>query len=495
MRIQIDRRSKTPMYLQISRQIKEQIFSGSLVDGYPLPSERSLARELSVHRNTVIRAYSDLKAEGLILSYQGQGYRVNYRTLFYGMVKKPVNWESLIKEDYVSFESDFDQLFSKSYEADLISFGGGVAAREPYPAEEIADMFERILKNSRDKAYFYTPYQGDRELREEITSFMRSKGIVTKPGNIQVFSENNQALDFLMSLTLSPGDKIVTQETLSPDVYRTIQLAGGKILTVPVDQEGMTCDHLEALLERERPKFIYVDSSFNNPTGILMSVGRRRKLLELSYKYRIPIIEEDEGSELYYDVPEVPSIKSMDAGSNVIYMYSFSLTMVPGLGVSFVIADREVVKRLSEMISVQIITLDWASQMLTLEYMKEGVFFERLKDFRRICREKRDLMCLYMDGLAKRFSLEYRKPKGGVYLWVKLPAEMDSRELLLTAQREGITFIPGHVFYPKKAMGRNYMRLNYSYPAVEEIRKGMAKLEAALHKEEQKIQIKSDEKS
>ncbi|MDO4544983.1 MAG: winged helix-turn-helix domain-containing protein, partial [Bacillota bacterium] len=116
MRIRIDRQEKIPLYLQIAQQIKEMIFDGSLVDGYPLPSERNLAKELNVHRNTVVRAYSDLRAEGLLLSYQGLGYRVNYRNMFFGMVKKPVNWEALIKDDYVSFESDFDDLYSKAYE-------------------------------------------------------------------------------------------------------------------------------------------------------------------------------------------------------------------------------------------------------------------------------------------------------------------------------------------------------------------------------------------
>ena len=232
--------------------------------------------------------------------------------MYEGMIRKKVNWEALIKDEYEDFQMDFDELFSKSYEADIISFGGGVAAREPYRPDEIAEVFEKALTEKRDNAYFYTPYEGNPELRRAIAEFMSMKGVITKPGNIQILSGNNQALDFILALMLKPGDKIIAQEPLSPDVYRTVRLAGGSLITVPVDNDGMICDNLEAIIEKEHPRFIYVDSSFNNPTGAFLTIERRQKLLELSYKYRIPIIEDDEGSELYYDIDRIPSIKSMD---------------------------------------------------------------------------------------------------------------------------------------------------------------------------------------
>lgn len=485
MKIQINRMEKTPIYLQISEQIRNMIFSGTLVDGYAMPSERSLAKQLGVHRNTIVRAYSELKDEGLLISYQGQGYRVSYGRRFYGMVKKPVNWQGLMKERYVRVESDFDDLFSKSYDARNISFGGGMAAREPYSPEEMASVFEKVLTDGREKAYFYTPFQGNLELRKEITGFLASKGISASPGNLQIFSENNQTLDFLMTLMLSPGDRVITAESLSPDVYRTIQMAGGEIVTIPVDDKGMMCDELETVIQKENPQFIYVDSSFQNPTGAVLSVERREKLLTLSYKYRLPIIEEDQGSELYYDIGEIPSIKSMDTGNNVIYMYSCSLTMMPGIGISFVLADRDVIQRLSRMVSMRVAALDWAPQMLLLEYMKRGLFKERLEAFRSICRKKRDLMYSYIEKLSEEMRVICRKPEGGVFLWVKLPDGMDGRVLLKEVEKEGVTFIPGYVFYLKKGMGRNYIRLNYSYPSEEEIVSGMEILSRTMKRIQQ----------
>lgn len=488
MNIIINRNESVPLYLQISSQIKNMIFSGILVKDSRLPSERSLAASLKVHRNTVVRAYNELKDEGLISTYQGQYYYVNYGTMYYGMIKRPVNWEALIKEEYMRVENDFDELFRKTYESDIISFGGGIAAREMYSREEIVESFDHILKTRKDKAYFYTPYQGDPELRREITSYLNTKGIITAPANIQMFTENNQALDFIMTLMLMPGDKVIVPEILSPDVYRAIQFAGGRLITVPMDKGGMICDKLEALIQKEKPKFIYVDSSFNNPTGVILSIERRKLLLELSYKYRIPIIEEDEGSELYYDIEDIPSIKSMDTGNNVLYMYSFALTMMPGAGMSFVIADNSIIKMLSELVSMKVVSLDWVPQMLLLEYLQHGIFRERLEGFRSICREKRDLMYDHLKKIMADTGAKCIKPSGGVYLWVKLPEGMNGKLLLKETQRAGVTFIPGYVFYPEKGRGNDHIRLNFSYPTVEQISEGMEKLGDAIRQTQLKIQ-------
>ncbi len=482
----IDKKSKIPVYLQIAEQIKEQVFRGTITGGYALPSERILSAELGVHRNTVTKAYHELKAEGLVSSYQGKGYRIDLRRKEDGEKpsdkhrKKHVNWESLLRDEYAVFDSEFDSIYSKSFDSGAISFGGGVAAREPYTAEEVADTFEKIFKSDRKEAYFYVPYQGDPELRKEIVKFLATKGIKVDPGNIQIFTENNQAIDFIMSLMLRPGGKVLIEETTSPDVFRTIRVAGGELLTIPMDENGIICDNLEALIETEKPAFIYVGSSFNNPSGAILPPERRQTLLEISYKYRIPIIEEDEGSELYYDIEPVPSIKSMDMGDNVIYMYSLSLTMVPGAGISFVVADKNIIRRFGDMMSLRLSNPGWAAQMLTLEYMRKGIFSERLDEFRRVCRQKRTLMCDLIDGFADEYGLQYERPKGGVYVWIKLPPDISARRLLVQTQKLGMTFVPGHLFYPRAGHGDDRIRLNFSYPTEQQIRDGVAILEKAL---------------
>lgn len=482
MRITVDREAAAPIYVQIADQIRRDVLSGNLPDGYALPSERKLAARLGVHRNTVTRVYMELKSEGLIEARQGSGYRVQTGSDSEAGLKKSIHWEALIEDRYEGMRSPFDALYSTSYEEGLIPFGGGVAAREPYPAEEIAEVFEGILKGRSGKPYFYTPYQGDLRLRRLIAEYLEDRGIRARPGDIQIFAESNQTMDFLNSLILSPGDRVLVPELLSADVYRSIQLAGGKVRTVPMDGEGVICRALEKMVEKERPKYIYADSSFNNPTGTALSMERRKKLLEISYRYRIPIIEEDEGSELYYGERPAPSIRSMDQGDNVIYLHSFSLTLRPGLGISFVLARREITERLSNMVSVRLAALDWAPQMITREYMAGGGFQERLPLFRRICREKRDRMYEGLLRLKDRFAIDTQLPRGGVYFWVRLPEGLDGGKLLALAQKEGVTFIPGHLFSPARITGRDHIRLNFSYPTLDQIDRGMEMLERAIEK-------------
>ena len=233
----------------------------------------------------------------------------------------------------------------------------------------------------------------------------------------------------------------------------------------------MICDYLEPLIELHRPKFIYVNSSYHNPTGVILSRERRKKLLELSYQYRIPIVEEDEASELFLEGERMPSLRSMDSKENVIYMYSFSLTLVPGVGISFMIAPRAVIKRNSNLVSVRLVTLDWTPQHLTCQYLKEGTFSRKLEDFRQVYKKKRDLMCFYLDQAAREIGLSYRKPEGGVYLWIKLPAGLDVTSLARETEKRSVSFIPGAIFFPGKNPGGNYIRLNYSYPTEEQIKK------------------------
>ncbi|MCI9597631.1 MAG: PLP-dependent aminotransferase family protein [Firmicutes bacterium] len=481
MRLSIDKRLKTPVYLQISAQIKEKILKGELVDSYALPSERVLAKNLGLHRNTIVRAYNELKADGLITSYQGVGYQVDYKQTEQKK-RKAVNWQGIMKQKYMEIGSAFDEMFLKSQAESKISFAAGIAARDVYSQQEVADCLAQILSSGNRPSYFYTPYQGDLELRTEIAAFMRTKGVLTNPGQVQIFSENNQALDFLVTLLLSPGDKILTEESTSPDVYRAIELAGAEVITVPMDEDGMICDNLEPLIETHKPRFIYVNCSYHNPTGTVLSLERRKKLLDLSYQYRLPIVEDDEASELFFEGHKIPSLKAMDPGQNVIYMYSFSLTLVPGVGISFMLAPREVVKSLSEMVSVRLVTLDWMPQELTCQYLKDGTFLSKLEDFRAAYQKKRDLMCGYLDEAAQELGLSYRKPKGGVYLWVKLPGELSISKLMRETEKQGLSFIPGDIFFPEKNPGGNYIRLNYSYPTEEQIKKGMKILIEAAQK-------------
>jgi len=478
MNVIVNEKLKTPLYRQIATQIKDAIIKGEILDGFPVLSERDMARMTGVHRNTVRRAYNDLEGEGLIQARHGVGYVVTYATSEKPKEQtggkrriKKVNWSNMIKDEYLDQERMFDDLFSKSYEEGKISFAGGTSSSEIYDEKNIAEALAKTLSKG-NSSYFYTPYQGDYSLRQNLSGFMRGKGVLAAPSEIQILSETNQALDFIVTLLLSTGDKVITEEAVSPDVYRAIELAGGIIICVPMDEEGMITDNLAPLIEKHNPKFIYVNSTYHDPTSVQLSLKRRRQLVSLSSQYRIPIIEDDASSELAFEGDRLPPIKAFDEGNNVIYIYSFGLTFVPGISIAFVAATKEIIKGLSYLVSVRLVNLDWISQKLLDNYLEDGTYERKLIDFREEYKQKRDTMCAWIENSG--LEIAFQKPTGGVYLWCKLPDEVDIQKLSKAANRQGVSFIPGSVFYPQKNQQGNYIRLNYSHATIGEINKGMS---------------------
>lgn len=482
MKIRIDRENRIPAYLQISTQIKEMILSGNLASGAILPSERTLAEMVGVHRNTITKAYNELKSEGFISPKQGVSYEVVSEEINTQKQRpKKVNWQAIIKDEFQDMSTTFDDIFERYGEEDIISFGGGVSYPNIYTKEEITKDLGKIIAQTGKKQYFYSPYQGNELLRKRIASFVSTKGIKANMSEIQIMSETNQALDFIATLLVKPGDVVMMEEPISPDAYRTMELVGARIITIPIDEDGMMVQSLENEIIKKEPKLIYVNSSYQDPTGTVLSVERRKKLLQLSEKYRIPIIEDDAASELVYEGKGLPTIKSMDKSGNVIYIYSFSLTFAPGLSLAFVIAPKTLINALSYIVSVRLMAIDWVTQRLIAQYMSDGTYFKKIEEYRAEYARKKELMCERLDEL-KDLGIAYDKPKGGVYIWVKLPAGIDSKELMENCYRRGLTLIAGYIFYPKKNGGRDRIRLNYSYEEYDKIEEGMRIFSEVLNK-------------
>lgn len=482
MDIKIDKELKTPIYMQVSSEIKGQIMSGNISAGSILPSERALAKMLNIHRNTITRAYNDLKDEGVIESNQGVGYKVvsiGEKEEVGKKKKGKVNWADRIKDEYLDLTVTFDDLFQRFSREDKISMGSGIAARGIYDKEKLAGRIAKIVTEQGKKQYFYSPYQGDEHLRKQIVSYLSTKGIKATTGQIQILSETNQTLDFLVTLLIKPGDAVITEEPVSPDTYRTMELAGAKVITIPLDEEGVQCEYLQEIIEKWKPKLICLNSCFHDPTTKNTSPERKKKILELSGQYRIPIIECDEASELYYDGEGAIPMKVFDTLDNVVYIYSFSLTFVPGLSLAFIVADKELIQRLSYLVSVRLVATDWLAQRLVADYLEEGVYYRKLSEYRSVYKSRRDVVCNRLEQMRK-LGIAFDIPKGGIYVWCKLPAGIDSKELIANAYSNGLSLLPGYVFYPSKSGGRDYIRINYSYETEERLIKGLDILEKTI---------------
>lgn len=477
MEFKINHNSQTPIYKQIINQLKERIIKGELQEGFLLPSERKLAERISIHRNTIRKVYQELKAEGYIESFQGRGYKVVYKSLDPLKYKEKkisgsIPWIYLMRQELFEFKNIFDDLFSKSYSKKGISFAGGIVPPEAYFKEDIKNILKEIVASEDEDIFEYSHYQGLFKLRKNICSMLKLRGIHANPNEIQIVNETNHAIDYLSELFINPDDCIITEEPLSPDIYRTFQLLGAKIITLPLENDGLKLDLLESSIIKYKPKFIYVSSSYHDPTGIIMSLEKRKALLEISYQYKVPIIEDNSASELRFTENMIPSIKSLDKMGSVIYIYSFALTYAPGFKLAYILADKEVIHKIRYLVSIHMINLDSINQSIISKYIEKGLYDKNVKQISQFYQEKCDFMCNLLEE-AKVYGIDYKKPTGGVYLWCNLADHIDIRKLLQITYRRGVYFIPGHLFFPNGNTGDNHMRLNYSYPSKEEMKKGI----------------------
>ncbi len=486
MDIKIDKKSKTPVYVQIVNQLKLLIQRDEINRGATLPSERALSKILGVHRNTIIKAYNELKAEDYIESRQGVGYIVNFgkeqksgaapvASLGEASVRrtpKKVNWTYEIKDEFLDREKAYDNLFQRYSDDNKYALSSGFSMPSVYRKSVIADDIADIIAYEGKTQYFYSPYKGDENLRQRIVSFLSTKGIKASTGEIQVVTETNQAIDFIANLLINPGDAVILPEPVSPDTYRTLMISEARIYTVPVNDHGMDIKALGHLMETVRPKAVFIDSSFHDPTATCIDNEGRNEIIALSNKFRIPVVEIDAASELVYEGERIMPIKALDTMNNVIYVYSFSLTFTPGLSLAFIVADKEVIRSLSYIVSVRFVATDWMTQKLMARYLEDGTYYRNIEVFIKNYREKRDLVAGYLDGLSD-CGVSYMKPRGGVYIWCRLPEGTDCKEFVKEAYARDLLLIPGYIFYPFKNGGRDYVRINYSFEHPDKIEEGM----------------------
>ncbi|MEI8216917.1 MAG: PLP-dependent aminotransferase family protein [Eubacteriales bacterium] len=484
LQIEIVHNSQTPIYLQIANQIKELVIKGELSEGCKLPSERALAKATDVHRNTVIKAYNELKAGGLIVARQGLAYEISYGKNEAATSKNSgsIPWQCLMKEEFQELNESFDHLFSESYSKKFISFAGGIIPNDAKCKDDVREILTQIIaleESGEQDVYSYSPYQGILSFRQNLSRLLRGKGIHSHPGEIQVLTEMNQALDYIIELFIKPGDCVLTEEPISPDVFRGLKLAGAKVVTVPIDENGIIAESIESLVLRHKPKFIYVSSGYQDPTGTTLSLERKNLLLEISNKYRLPIVEDDSTSGICFERDFVSSIKSLDKHNQVIYIYSFELTFAPGIRLAFVSAPKQIIKRLSYLVSLHLISIDSLSQRLLSNYIEKGFYEKNLKSISLEYEKKMELMYKKLEDV-KELGISCHKPKGGVYLWCRLPNNMKIKTLEKKAFKKGVVFIPGTLFYPHGNNGESYIRLNFSYPSMEQIAEGMDLLIEAM---------------
>jgi DNA-binding transcriptional MocR family regulator len=478
LEISIDRQSDEPIFRQVVREIQDLIRSGALPEGFRLPPERRLADALGVNRSTIFNAYRELKALGMVDAHVGRGTAV---------LKPPapvpeaigVPWRQLFRESVArAHDPVLADLLAVTESEGIISFSIGLPAPELLPLDILGEYTAELIRDVGAPLLLHCPTEGHTPLRETLARWVAARGISARASEVLVVSGSQQGLDLVARIFIDPGDVVVVEEPTYVGALQSFRVAGAKIIGIPVDEDGMRTDILASVLERERPKLIYTLPTYQNPSGAVMSLDRRRHLLELASRWHVPILEDDPYSELRYEGEPVPSLKALDQNELVLYQSTFSKALFPGLRIGYLVVPPVVLRQLVLAKQGADLHANSFSQYLLERFVREGHFTTHIEQAKKAYRRRRDRMAEALRG-DPSIGLDFALPKGGFYIWCRLPAGVEQSALLANAAARGVVFLPGRACYPTEPT-ENCLRLNFSHPSEEEIDIGVERFLEAV---------------
>lgn len=377
--------------------------------------------------------------------------------------------------------SEIRELLKLTEKPEIISFAGGLPAPELFPIEELKKISVEVLDEQGPKALQYGPTEGYKPLREQIAEGMQKLGVKASSDNILVISGSQQGLDFSGKIFLNPGDIVLCESPSYLGAINAFRAYEPRFIEVPTDDDGMKMDELENILKNnEKVKVIYVIPDFQNPSGRTWSVERRKKLVELANKYNIAVVEDNPYGELRYEGEMLPALKHYDTEGRVIFLGTFSKIFCPGLRIGWVCAEKEVLNKYILAKQGADLQASTISQMQIAKFLEEYDIDAHISKLRKVYKKRKDLM---VKSMKEEFpeGVKFTNPQGGLFTWVVLPEEINSRELALIALEKNVAFVPGGSFFPNGG-NENTMRLNYSNMDEERIVEGIKRLGTAIKK-------------
>jgi 2-aminoadipate transaminase len=378
---------------------------------------------------------------------------------------------------------------------DVISFAGGLPAPELFPTERILEATRRVLAEHPAESLQYGLTEGYIPLREMIVRHMQRYGIHCTIDNVLITSGSQQALDLIGKVMIDPGDRVIVEQPSYLGALQAWNVYGAGYRCVPTDDDGMLPGELEKAIQANGAKFIYALPNFQNPSGITLSGERREEIVRLSDDYGIPIVEDDPYGQLRYEGENLSPLIAIDAeargkcvngdgcfiSGNVIYLSTFSKTLCPGFRVAWMVAPEDVIYRMVQAKQGADLHTSTFAQMIAFEAARGGFLDKHVRKIRNVYRKRRDLMLSLLEEMMPP-GVTWTRPQGGLFLWVRLPEGMSSKELLKKAVERKVAFVPGAPFFPLGG-GENTLRMNFSNATPERIEEGVKRLAEVVRQE------------
>ncbi|NPA24140.1 MAG: PLP-dependent aminotransferase family protein [Crenarchaeota archaeon] len=389
--------------------------------------------------------------------------------------------EKLSRRCFEVEESTIRDILKVLSRKDVISFAGGIPDPDTFPHEDIERAFSKCMRENWRKALQYTESQGVRELREEIARFMQrlDRGS-PDPDNVIVTSGSQEALYILSMTLLDPGDVVIVERPTYLAMLQVLKSMSAKIIDVELKDDGIDVEALDTVVKKleregENVKMIYVVPTCQNPTGITMSIDKRKQLIEIAEKHDLYIVEDDPYSYYLYDNVENLEPLYKLCPERVIYCSTFSKILVPGFRVGWIVAPEDLVSHIVKMKQIVSLQTTTVTQYVLAELLKDGIIERRLPELSQRYRKKRDAMLEALETYMPS-HVTWTRPVGGMFVWVKARPDIDTTRLLnIAIEKYGVAYVPGEAFYATNPQ-RNTMRLNFTYPSARDIFEGVKRL-------------------
>ena len=360
----------------------------------------------------------------------------------------------------------------------MISFAGGLPAPELFPVEQMKEVSQRVLSDYGSSALQYSITEGLLALRNWIAGVVSPDLGPVGPENIIITQGSQQGLDMVSKLFLDKGSTVFVENPSYLGALQSFQLFQANVVSIPSDEQGMKMSALRDRLKTRTPSLLYLMPNFQNPTGVSLSMERRLALAEIVKEHNLLVVEDDPYGELVYEGLSHPSLYGIGGSEHFIYLSTFSKTIAPGLRVAYIVADREVIRKLALVKQGTDLQTNTFGQYLVYEYVRSGAYGEHISLLRKTYRNRRDCM---ISALERYFpdAVSWNRPEGGMFLWLSLPVSTNAEDILSLCLEQNVAFVPGHVFFPDGS-GKNTIRLNFSNAAPSIIEEGISRMGGVL---------------
>lgn len=366
------------------------------------------------------------------------------------------------------------EIFKYASDPSVVSLSAGNPSEDAFPVKELEEISARLFKEKPIELLQYSITEGYAPLRSYLLKYMKEKyNIGTENDDILITTGAQQIMDFATKSLVNEGDVIITEAPSFIGSLNTFRSYNARLVGVEVESDGMNMEKLEqALQSNNNVRFIYTIPNFQNPSGVTMSLEKRKKLYELAKKYSVLIVEDNPYGDLRYSGEFLPAIKTMDSENIVLYAGSFSKVVSPGMRVAYVIAPQQIIQKMTVCKQGSDVHTNIWSQMVCYEFMTKYDFEKHLENLRTIYRKKAQFCMDLLDKYCVP-NITYDKIDGGLFIWCKLPKNVDMLDFCKKAIENKVCVVPGNAFLTDENQVSHGFRINFSTPTDEQLEKGI----------------------